>query len=60
MRKLGLILLLSLPLGCAPADSNAPSSSPSTPSDSNATSAAVQPENDATTTRVVIAVPGMQ
>ncbi len=61
MKKLGLILLLSLPVGCAPSESTTPDGTPSTP-DSNATSAAVEQSNisdDATTTKVVIAVPNM-
>ena len=58
MKKLGLILLLLSPLGCAPSDSS--DSSPSTPTDSNATSAAVQPVDDAATVEVALAVPGMQ
>jgi hypothetical protein len=59
MRKLGLVLLLLLPLGCAPSGSDTPDSSPGAPADTNDTSAAVQTLDDATTVEVAIAVPGM-
>ena len=60
MKKLGLILLLLSPLGCAPSDSKSTDGSPSTPADSNATSAAVRPTDDTATVQVALAVPGMQ
>jgi len=68
MKRLALVLLLLLPLGCAPADQQTPASgdsSPSAPADSNATTAAPVQEDSSvadvatTTTEVVIAVPGM-